>query len=146
MRLALALCSKWHKPSWIRKLVDETTQHFVWYVCLILRKKRKNSFFKKLLFFWCHSPQPGNPYWRGRLSTVDLLIKIACFGRQKNIVSVWKAADTNELVQGGELYWSFQFSKDSPPQHNDTFLICCHYDDCGGAGFFLRSNVGRNRW
>ncbi len=22
---------------------------------------------------------PGNPYWRGRLSTVDLLIKVACF-------------------------------------------------------------------
>jgi hypothetical protein len=27
---------------------------------------------------------PGNPYWRGRLSTVDLLIKAACFVTKEN--------------------------------------------------------------
>jgi len=34
-----------------------------------------------------------NAYWRGRLSTVDLLIKIACFVKKKNILfsikSIW---------------------------------------------------------
>jgi len=48
----------------------------------------------------------GNPYWRGRLSTNDLLIK-------KNIITVIKAADLNYLVQGGQLDWSFPFSKGS---------------------------------
>ncbi len=33
---------------------------------------------------------PGIPYWTGRLSTVDLLIKIGCFVKNKNIVSIWK--------------------------------------------------------
>ena len=36
--------------------------------------------------------QPGKPFWRGRLSTVDL-IKIRCFVKKENLVSVWKAAD-----------------------------------------------------
>jgi hypothetical protein len=36
------------------------------------------------LFF----PQPGNSYRRGRLSTVDLLDKIACFVKKTNIFSV----------------------------------------------------------
>jgi len=31
---------------------------------------------------------PGNPYRRGRLSTVDLLIKIGCFVKKKNTVSL----------------------------------------------------------
>ncbi len=44
--------------------------------------------------------ESGNPYWRGRLSKVDLLIKIACF--VKNICSALKAADMNKLVQGGQ--------------------------------------------
>ncbi len=30
---------------------------------------------------------PGNPYWRGRLSAVGLLIKIGCFVQKKYIVS-----------------------------------------------------------
>jgi hypothetical protein len=32
---------------------------------------------------------------------------------KKTILSVLKAADLNELVQGDQLYWSFPFSKDS---------------------------------
>ena len=47
----------------------------------------------------------GNPYWSGRFSTVDLLIKIGCFVKIKNIVSVWKATDLSYLVQGGQTYW-----------------------------------------
>ncbi len=45
-----------------------------------------------------------NSYCRGRVRTVDLLIKIGCFIKKKNLVSVWKAADLNSLVQGGQLY------------------------------------------
>jgi len=36
---------------------------------------------------------------RGRLSTVDLFINLACF-----INAISKAADLNWLVQGGQLY------------------------------------------
>jgi len=36
-----------------------------------------------------------NPYWKGRLSTFDLLVKIGCFVKKKNTVSVWKAATLN---------------------------------------------------
>ncbi len=32
----------------------------------------------------------GNPYWRGRLSTVDHLIHKDCLVKKENIVSVWK--------------------------------------------------------
>jgi hypothetical protein len=40
---------------------------------------------------------------RGRLSTVDLFIKLACFVKKK--MSVFsKAADLNWLVQGGQPY------------------------------------------
>ncbi len=57
--------------------------------------------------------EPGNPYWRERLSTVDLLIRIGCFVKLKNVVSVRKAADMSKKAQGGQPYWSFPFSKDS---------------------------------
>ncbi len=36
------------------------------------------------------------PFWRRKLSTVDLLINICCSVKKKNIVSVWKG--TSELV------------------------------------------------
>jgi hypothetical protein len=42
------------------------------------------------------------PLKKGRLYTVDLLIKIACFGKKKKY-SI-KAPDLNYLVQGGHLY------------------------------------------
>ncbi len=51
-----------------------------------------------------------NPYWRGRLSTIEL-IKINCF--VKNKISERKAADLSYEVQGGQPYWSFPFSKNS---------------------------------
>jgi hypothetical protein len=37
----------------------------------------------------------GNPYRRGRLSTIDLLIKIACFVKIRIFVSVLKAVGLN---------------------------------------------------
>ncbi len=57
--------------------------------------------------------RPGNPYWRERLCTVDLHMNIGCFTKQKNIVLVWESTDPNKLVQGGQLYGSFPFNKDS---------------------------------
>ena len=32
-----------------------------------------------------HSEKPRSPYWRGRLSTVDIIINIACFFKEKKI-------------------------------------------------------------
>ncbi len=49
----------------------------------------------------------------GRLSTVDLLIKVACFVKEVKIFSIQKGADLNWLVQGGQLYSAFPFSKTS---------------------------------
>jgi len=43
----------------------------------------------------CFIVQTWNPYRRGRLSTIHLLIKMGCFGKEKNILSVRKAADLN---------------------------------------------------
>ncbi len=44
---------------------------------------------------WHSAKQPqgeaGNPYWGGRLCTVDILIKIGCFVKNP----VWKTADRN---------------------------------------------------
>jgi hypothetical protein len=38
------------------------------------------------------SPYAGSPYYRRRLSMIDLLDKIACFVKRKNIFSLSKAA------------------------------------------------------
>ncbi len=43
---------------------------------------------------------PGNTNWRGRHSTIDLPIEVACFV-------------TKVKEQGGQLYWAFPFSKAS---------------------------------
>ncbi len=55
----------------------------------------------------------GNPNRRGRLSTVDLLVKVACFVTRVNnifnITSNW----SNELVQGGQPYRVFPLIKAS---------------------------------
>jgi hypothetical protein len=38
------------------------------------------------------------------LSTIHLHIKIGFFVQKENIVSLWKPADLNYLIQGGQLY------------------------------------------
>jgi hypothetical protein len=45
---------------------------------------------------------PGNLYWRGGLSTIDLLIKIACF--VKNIFFFIRCS-WSEIVSTTDLYW-----------------------------------------
>jgi hypothetical protein len=39
--------------------------------------------------------KPGNANWGGRLSTVDLLIKVACFVKEVNNIFDIKRADLN---------------------------------------------------
>jgi hypothetical protein len=68
-------------------------------------------------------PQTGNPYWWGRFSMADLLIKLGCFVEKKNIASAWKEADLNWLVQGGQPYWTFPFHKDSLLQNFRRLLF-----------------------
>ncbi len=46
----------------------------------------------------------GNINIRGRLSTVDLLIKVASFVKKQIIFTFSKIADVNWLVQGGQPY------------------------------------------
>jgi len=54
---------------------------------------------------------------KGRLSTVDLLTKIACFVKTKNIFSEFRV----QGVQGGQPYRSFPFGKVSlEPLMQDT--------------------------
>ncbi len=49
---------------------------------------------------------PGNSYWRGRLNTVYLLIKIGCFEKMEKYSFSMKSS-WSKLGQGGQLYWSF---------------------------------------
>jgi hypothetical protein len=44
---------------------------------------------------------------------IDLLVKLACFVKKKIFLAFHKAAYLNWLVQGGQLYLSFSFSKGS---------------------------------
>jgi hypothetical protein len=45
----------------------------------------------------------GNTNLGVRLSTVDLLTKVACFVKNEIIFSIEKGADLNYLLQGGQL-------------------------------------------
>jgi hypothetical protein len=44
------------------------------------------------------------PYLSKWLSTIDLLIKVACFVKMQIMFALSKTADQNYLVQGGQLY------------------------------------------
>ncbi len=59
----------------------------------------------------------GNTNWAGKLSTVDPLIRVGCFVKQVSYIFQWKGANLNKLVQGGQRYRVFPFSK--------TSLTCC---------------------
>jgi hypothetical protein len=52
----------------------------------------------------------GKPYWRGRLSTIDLPIKVAWLALKTSIL---KGTDLSWLVLGGQPYWAIPFSKAS---------------------------------
>jgi hypothetical protein len=60
----------------------------------------------------------GKPYWRGRISTVDPLIKIGWFVKKEiysySLKSIW-----SKLVsKWDQQYWSFPFSKASLLRYN----------------------------
>ncbi len=59
----------------------------------------------------------GNSDWRGRLCTIDLLIKVACFVRKVNNIFTINWADAHWLVQGGQPYLIFPFHKGFPGSH-----------------------------
>jgi hypothetical protein len=48
--------------------------------------------------------QQGTLTEGGRLSTGDLLIRVACFVEKKIMFTISRAADLNKLEQGGQLY------------------------------------------
>jgi hypothetical protein len=57
--------------------------------------------------------QLGNTNWGGRLSTLDLLIRVACFVKNLNNIFNIKGGNQNWLVQGGQPYRAFPFCKTS---------------------------------
>jgi hypothetical protein len=95
---------------------------------------------------------PGKAHWRGKLSTADLLIKVACFQakckwyfhlkRQLIWTSWYKEVNCTQpspttrrstvlslpLLQGGQLYWAFPYYKEvnctqpSPTTRRSTVL------------------------
>jgi hypothetical protein len=76
-----------------------TTQHLINVLSMSVEVVLQVSLGRLLL-------RPGNTNWGGRLSTVDILIKVDCFVKSKLYFQ-------NELVHGGKLYWAFPFSKTS---------------------------------
>ncbi len=74
----------------------------IFYACLATFKTLK-LFFIKLANYFMVTAKPGKSYWRGRLSTVDLLIKVGCFVMKENKVSEWKGADINKEVNRTKL-------------------------------------------
>jgi len=63
---------------------------------ILAKDKRSNLFVKSVrmrgnniyLLLLKGRSQPGNPYCWERLSTVDLLVKVACFVKMKKIFSL----------------------------------------------------------
>jgi hypothetical protein len=66
-------------------------------VCLC---SSKPFYSRRLLINWSML-RAGKTNGRGRLRTVDLLIKVACFVKKLNNNCNIKGPDLNELVQGG---------------------------------------------
>jgi hypothetical protein len=80
--------------------------------CTFLRLPQKNCIANLVFFANCWIilkvfiiiDRKSLPKGKAQFSTVDLLIKIGCFMKKKNIVSIIKAADLNFLEEGGQLY------------------------------------------
>ncbi len=70
---------------------------------------------KDFLHFWNWTLGPleqGTLTEWGSSDTVEHLIKVTCFFFKVNNFKISKATDLNLLVQGGQLYSAFPFSKD----------------------------------
>ncbi len=87
---------------------------------LFSNKNRFDDKFYNWRSLWLDSA--GNANWGGRLSTADLLIKVDCFIKKIhnlfNIERNWSKL----VIQGGQLYWAFPFSKTSL----DSVMSMCH--------------------
>jgi len=59
------------------------------------------------------NPNAGNTNRTGRLSTVDLLLNVACFVTKICSILNINAADLYWFAQGGQLYRAFPLCKDS---------------------------------
>jgi hypothetical protein len=62
-------------------------------------------------------PQSGNPYWRGRLSTIDLLIKVAYFVKKKKNIFIIKKCWSILVSIRRLTVLSLPFGKTSLPQY-----------------------------
>ncbi len=80
----------------------------------------------------------------GRLSTVDLLVKVACLAKKKLMFAISKAADLYYITEGGKLYSPFPFSKaslvyvissysDEGKRAVKVFLNCFKIEDWSGT-------------
>ncbi len=74
------------------------------YISTLEKRKSRNLRFKS-----------GSPYWRRRLSTVDLLVKIGCFCKQEKYSWSMKSTLSEFLVstRRSTVHWSFPFNRDS---------------------------------
>ncbi len=84
---AISSTKSW-KPCYLNIAGANIKDAFTW--AISYTKSRISSYLNYLAtVFWDTfdlNPWAGNPYWRGRLCTIDLLVMIACFVKEKNII------------------------------------------------------------
>ncbi len=70
----------------------------------------------QMVKFWVHRMNviiPGKPYWRGSMSTLDLLVLTSLYQLLFKEKLNFHCLQNNLSVWGGQLYWAFPFSKSS---------------------------------
>jgi hypothetical protein len=58
----------------------------------------------------------SEPIMKGKAQYVNLLNKVACFVKNKIMITILTVADLNLSIQGVQLYLVFPFSKGSLPE------------------------------
>ncbi len=79
---------------------------------------------------------PGNPYWRGRLSTVDLLVLTSLDQPLLKMLTLFTYKQNKQPLSVGQPYWAFPFSKSSLIIH-DNFKMCCCMEDSQSSNKFI---------
>jgi len=123
----------------------------VWPATASLTTCLQSNLFLILFFYWSfisfyvigcsfyfnstHCMQSGSTNWRGRLSTVDLLIKVACFVKEVYNIFNWKSS-WSKLSIKGFLKIALIDTMMIPDKHKTvtTVLSRCHDD----TGIFVR--------
>ncbi len=94
--------------KWVSSLLMTLASSFTIIIGLKYRPLDNNSFLILGLPIFIQNYKTWNTNWRGRLSTVDLMTKVACLVKKSKICLYYQiAADLKFLVQGGQLYWAF---------------------------------------